>query len=1248
MSDSQKIESRNFIGGMNGDTAGRLVPSGMYVDAYHIEIESFGGKPTGFIKNLKGNTLVAYELPSGLNDVQYSLQDGENRRAYYFVMNSDGKHSILEYDGNSNSITKILESKTDSGGVDILNMTDEFPVRRAAIQDGQDLIWTDGNQEIFSINIPFAKSGGYGTYLPEYISLYKSPPRLCPILSFASDSTLGYNKLYKNQFKASYRYIYFNNQPSTWSDYTPVSFLPDEAEIDNDFIQNNNNVLNIQITTGNITVKKIEIAIQINGGQFAQVKLLDKAKEGIADNASFTYAFFNNAIYAGIDEEQIVKPYDFIPKSVSSVDLANNSILMVSNCKEGFNDVAVDASIEVDYVDADLNGGPNFNVPTFTSVFSNYDSHGAHQIDATIGASVLAGNVFTWVGIGLNLSYTANGNDTQTTVRQYFYNQLIYYYGGSIPGNAVLTISLIGAGTIRVSHSSFYFDGIVTNAVPGSRPGTSIQSLKGGCQYKAFIEYEDAKGRKTLGYTSEALAFHTDLVIKDDQKPIATMTINHQAPEEFVYWQVLLARLNTTDFLQYISTYSVQNSETGNYEIQFDGITAYQKINPNTNVIFNFEKGDRVRFMGYYDPSDVYTAFTDVEECEILENATGRIEQVNSKIKANGSNVIDVVRNEASDVGKQIAYGDVVRRIVSIAAGGTLGTQYTLDQVVDGTDTFNGYQLITDQPRIIIAPPSVTASQRYFMEIYKGSEIVDNLFCYEIGLKFPIINGKHGGNTQSQTDTDPAIITIDHADCYIRDRQMPTKGEFDFDILTHAVESFHASDFYDSNENDFGRPNTEYDGSTEQVYDRIRYSNSSIAQTKINKLNVFDNTDRKDFSDKYGPIQLINSIGDDLYFFKDLKVGHLGISKAYINQAEGQDQIVGQSSNVLSDPIFYGFNGGIGQFFSSYAQGVYAQYFICPQTKSLCQVQNAGVQEISKIFHQGRFFEEQITQAIESNFKIVSGYDLKKNRVYVAFKNGSVVINSDSFAASGWRTRSEGYVDSNSITQTLAPTKGSTSISPLGIATYTSNGIDDGADSFKFTAEDESGDLYPERRICITVVPRPTGWVGIDPTCVLSDGENTGWVHYQNKQLYYTDETGGAVSPPVITDNNDYAVADYQDETMCPLAIAGDVYYLRAAIDRDNSGFNHITIGFTVTSDNPALYGIEISIDATLTYKDVDGVLHTEPVLTTIPVNQNFRNVTVTLADIPDFSFGFFARVCFNSATPLTNSGNLLSVQPYC
>src|ERR1700749_653548 len=139
---------RDFSGKMVLDLHPYRVGKQDYVNALNCTHDAQAAGSDMVISNIIGNQLVSYNgyQPDTTNVVIGAYADNLKNRVIVFVWNNQGYHSILNYDRASNTITKILESRTDSADIDILNFQLLYKVNDANIihkDDGDLLFFND-------------------------------------------------------------------------------------------------------------------------------------------------------------------------------------------------------------------------------------------------------------------------------------------------------------------------------------------------------------------------------------------------------------------------------------------------------------------------------------------------------------------------------------------------------------------------------------------------------------------------------------------------------------------------------------------------------------------------------------------------------------------------------------------------------------------------------------------------------------------------------------------------------------------------------------------------------------------------------------------------------------------------------------------------------------------------------------------------------------------------------------------------
>ena len=174
-------QKKVFLKGINTDISDELLPDG--VDRYRLNLRVLSSESGnyGAIETMNGNTLVDIVMPTGVNTVIGSYEDELQKKIYYFVHNSGGEHSVLEYDQTINVIVFVLKKAE-------LNFSLSFLITavntiRLDVQSHL-LYWTDGYNQPRKVNIEKAKNYTKGDYIngykqsfePSIINRIKKPP----------------------------------------------------------------------------------------------------------------------------------------------------------------------------------------------------------------------------------------------------------------------------------------------------------------------------------------------------------------------------------------------------------------------------------------------------------------------------------------------------------------------------------------------------------------------------------------------------------------------------------------------------------------------------------------------------------------------------------------------------------------------------------------------------------------------------------------------------------------------------------------------------------------------------------------------------------------------------------------------------------------------------------------------------------------------------------------------------------------
>lgn len=144
------LEEKIFTGALDTDTEARLLAPNDYRYALNIRSGSAEDADMGSITNVKGNTLISFDLPAGTNESMGTYEDKKNKRLLYLLYNSNSDHQVLEYDISSNSISLILQSE-------YINLDPNFPIHHINLIDDKLLHWVDNFGDPHKLNIDRAK-----------------------------------------------------------------------------------------------------------------------------------------------------------------------------------------------------------------------------------------------------------------------------------------------------------------------------------------------------------------------------------------------------------------------------------------------------------------------------------------------------------------------------------------------------------------------------------------------------------------------------------------------------------------------------------------------------------------------------------------------------------------------------------------------------------------------------------------------------------------------------------------------------------------------------------------------------------------------------------------------------------------------------------------------------------------------------------------------------------------------------------
>lgn len=340
-----EIKNTFIKGSMNKDLDERLIPEGQYVDALNIDVETTEGQDAGAAKNKLGNSLIVDLNTLSGEDATTAQTIGaveyEAENKIYWIVTCDTFDGIYEYDAAFNISSRVLQSnKATPSTASKLNLNKKYPITGINFIKGQDgndfLYWTDDYNPPRRINISRAKSYAIDdAKIDSDIDVIIEPPLFAPSIELVNNLSTAVedsNNMSEKFLYFSYRFKYVDDQYSSMSPFSAVSFLP--KEFNYDYGEGNNksminffNSVNVSFETGNEFVEEIQILVRDTRNiNVSIVDSYNKKELGIPNDSSYSIEFNNNKIYAAISNEQVTRLFDNVPLLAKAQDVVGNRL----------------------------------------------------------------------------------------------------------------------------------------------------------------------------------------------------------------------------------------------------------------------------------------------------------------------------------------------------------------------------------------------------------------------------------------------------------------------------------------------------------------------------------------------------------------------------------------------------------------------------------------------------------------------------------------------------------------------------------------------------------------------------------------------------------------------------------------------------------------------------------------------------------------------------------------------------------
>lgn len=939
------IDVKNsFLKGLDLDTDYYSLPRDAYADALNITRDAFSSNRDLGITTIVGNRLVNYTLPAGTNKVVGALGVLVRNTVLYCVYNSNNLHSVLEYNNSNRTISKVFENITDSGGENILsfNTIDCVTSMNIYIRDDGDLLFfLDSLGRPTMMNVTRFKSGEYTPVTRQIINLHKMPPLSPPDAVYDNDTNIGTNDLRNKLFRFKYRWIYDDDLKSTWS---PISSVPYPASIlDPEFTNdpNNNNVIHINMNSGQKNVKQIELAVsfvnKVNEWPiFQSVIVIDKVQDAIDDDISFNYDFYNDATYPFIDVTESNLLFDWIPRYAKAQEMPNGNYIALAGITEGYDrDLEPNVDIAILTVAAG-NGGTigSLNGIVVTSTLGPFDAGTitfsgipATGTEINVYLETTPGGIQTLIG-----TYITVSGDTSTTVATAIaasMNMIGIVEDADAGGSVVVFLW---------DQDDYDFDELEITPPGSDADNDSIPTWKWSTSRNLGLIYFDENG-VTNGVLYSAKIVFPPYAENGSQQcllPYINVKIYHVPPDWAYSYQFVITKEPTT-YLFWECT-EINDDETEYLYFNVSNITLNSTNNPTIASVlsYSFQDGDRMRLIRRMSDDTVYAEDYDAE---II------------------GQVVDPTINGSPVTGTYI-------KIANVAP---------FDGVNYSSDFF-----VIEIYRPGKQPPSET-----------------NQVFYEFGEQYPILDPGtedrvHGGQVTNQSEDYiiPAEVNLYEGDSYFRSRTVYLS---DVGFGTFNVQDRNFVDFYTSAVSSVdGRPSVIEINARSATYGAtIRHSEPYQPNTNINGLNRFYPENLRDCDLSFGGIERLKVRDRFVRVFQHLKTGMIPLFSNISKDGTG-NEITVQTDTLLNPVQYYVGDWGIGTAATSLASYNYADYFTDNVRGVIIRVSNDGNTPISVLYKVNSWAVDQLPLRT-GNSHIFGAYDQRSNNYIISLEQAYVV-----------------------------------------------------------------------------------------------------------------------------------------------------------------------------------------------------------------------------------------------------------------
>jgi hypothetical protein len=985
-----------FTGGLDFDSDIRNVGEVDYIDALNI---SSGTSQRGSVHNMYGNKLQNYTLPAGENTCIGTLRNIKQNTIIYFLYNSIGNHSILEYFCETKTIQPILVPFTLGSLVfdtSFLGFTKEYKIHSANIIDDI-LTWTDNNvsprkinkkraydfiQQLppSAINIPYNNLIATGTEAQkiQFIEFIKYKPFEEPAVEPKYNPSKKTNYIREKMIQVKYRYIYDDNECSRWSDgsYTTRP-SPNENAIGLFSDSASFNYVAVTLNTGHPTVKAIDVAFRFgNTGIWAKIdtpilKYNQNNTRLINDYTDYVYDFYNEGLLIEITED--FNNYDSVPQLSKTQEIIDGNRQVFANNLEGYQNPEL--NVNLSYKNALIDISPK-EIAVAEAQPSAWTKYNLFYYNLTgpqpRGYFFLPSIKPSYIQNGVVISFVVNRSDNSS------FNPAPGQYSNDYQINYTITnADLLNWPTTTLNNlkstilsTSYPVGGVTTGPVIGK----GYELIVGGSYTIPVGEYTRLMNVFVLPVSTKKMSYKKGawhpfgIVYKDIEGRDGGVATDTSCSVYVPYLPEIIPQQTVDNTKAYITSidFTINHKPpvwAHEYEIVY-GLNNLQK----------------------------YTQFAIKQNPDSAKNLT-KVD-VHGNYNIDCSYIIDYITKErvVTSVDFQFEEGDYLR---FISNANKYTQQYVEAKVLAFDPTTNVLTVTNYIPAQITAGMTTPTQEGVLCELYsfKKKTADSDRPYFAIGETYKVLNPgtnqrAHEGNAQNQTSSLPALVSLNRGDCYVYPRY------FNQLLIKTIVESENFSDFYMSNSIDISAVYAVIpEGKTKRYEQSLRYGGRYFPNTNTNDLCQFNGSDYDTVNTRYGPINKIATVGYTLKVLQTKKNTSIYIDRNMIFNANGDSQL------TLTDKVLGNKNPSELDYGCDHPESVCVDdrqmYFFDVNTGTFIQDSPNGMMPISD--YKAKTYFRNISQKIKdtSNIYVYCSMDIFNAYINVTFidTTGNIIPN---------------------------------------------------------------------------------------------------------------------------------------------------------------------------------------------------------------------------------------------------------------